>query len=375
MTSMLFSPYVHGRHTLPSRLVMAPMTRQRADADGVPGDLAVRYYAQRASAGLIITEGTQPSAHGKAYPGVPGIHNDAQQEGWRRVAHAVHAAGGRIFLQLMHAGRASHPDNLPGGATPVAPSAITPTGQQVFTPNGFQDFVQPRALTLPEIAAIQSQYAAAAARAVSAGFDGVELHAANGYLPQQFLAENSNQRTDAYGGNADNRARFVVETAEALAAAVGADRVGLKISPSSPWNDIAEVRPLETYDALIRAVNRLGLVHLHVAEPPAGAGYSALDFARERFSGTLIATSGFANETMSAQAAENILAERRADLIAFARLFIANPDLPTRLRHGFPLAELDESTLYTPGEEGYTDYPFLTPTDEPDAAPQASAAL
>jgi N-ethylmaleimide reductase len=373
-TRPLFSPFSLGRLSLPNRILMAPMTRNRADGDSVPGDLAVRYYAQRASAGLIITEGTQPSAHGKAYPGVPGIHSDEQQAGWARVTGAVHAAGGRIFLQLMHAGRASHPDNLPGGAKPVAPSAVTPTGQQVFTPTGMQDFVEPRALELDEIRGIQQEYADAARRAITAGFDGVELHAANGYLPQQFLAENSNLRTDAYGGSAQNRVRFVVETAQALVGALGADRVGLKISPASPWNDIGEQQPLDTYDALIRSVESLGLLYLHVAEPPSSAGFSALDFARERFSGPLIATSGFANSTMSAEIADRILSEGRADLVAFARLFVSNPDLPKRLRENAPLTEIDEATLYTPGPAGYTDYPYLDPSDEPSSALEAAAA-
>lgn len=359
MPMHLFTPYRLGHIELRSRIVMAPMTRQRADSTGTPGDLAVTYYAQRATAGLIITEGTQPSAAGKAYPGVPGLHDDAQEAGWRRVCEAVHEEGGRIFLQQMHAGRASHPLNQPDRRRPVAPSAVTPTGQQVFTPEGFQPFVEPQALEVSELASVQQEYAASAQRAIRAGFDGVELHGGNGYLLQQFLAPNSNQRTDAYGGSPINRIRFVVETAEAVAGAIGADRVGLKITPSAHWNDIAETDAHETYDLLIKTVAPMGLAYLHVGDPAPEHGYSAVDFARDRFPGTLIANSGFGNEIMTGQAAEQILADGRADLVAFGRLFLANPDLPMRLKLDAPLNDIDESTFYSPGASGYTDYPFL----------------
>lgn len=346
--SPLFTPVRVGQYTLSNRLVMAPMTRSRADDAGVPGELTVSYYAQRAGAGLIITEGVFPTAMGKGYVRTPGIETEAQVAGWRRVTDAVHARGGRIFMQLMHCGRISHPSLLPGGALPVAPSAIAPKGQ-TWTDSGLQDLVTPRALSLAEIAQVVDDYRQATRRALAAGFDGVELHAASGYLPEQFLSSGSNRREDAYGGSLANRARFVLEVLSAMAAEAGGDRVGIKISPEMGYNDIVDAAPQETYAYLVEQMRGLGLAYLHVALFGTPVDYQAL--LRPRFGGAYLAGGG-----LDQARAEALLNGGQADAAVFGSAFLANPDLPERFRLGAPLNPPDKATFFTPGAQGYTDY-------------------
>ncbi|MFZ2854907.1 MAG: alkene reductase [Rhodocyclaceae bacterium] len=352
--SQLFTPVRVGRHTLPNRLVMAPMTRSRADDDGIPGELTTRYYAQRAGAGLIISEGVFPSAMGKGYVRTPGIATDAQVAAWKQVTEAVHANGGRIFMQLMHCGRISHPSLLPNDAQPVAPSAIKPAGQ-TWTDSGMQDFVTPRELSVDEIAAVIEDYRLATRRALAAGFDGVELHAASGYLPEQFLSSGSNRRQDQYGGPLANRSRFVLEVLGAMVAEAGADRVGIKISPEMGFNDIADANPQETYTYLVEQLRGLDLAYLHVALFGAKVDYHAL--LRPRFNGAYLIGGG-----LEQTGAEAILADGRADATVFGGAFLANPDLPERFRQGAPLNAPDKNTFYSPGAQGYTDYPALSGT-------------
>ncbi len=332
---------------------MAPMTRNRARRDGVPTDSMVTYYAQRAGAGLIVTEGTQPSAVGQGYPHTPGLHMPEQVTGWRRVTDAVHERGGRIVLQLMHAGRISSPSVQPGGGRPVAPSAVRPAGQ-IFTYEGVQDYAEPRALEAEEIAGIVREYAEAARLAVEAGFDGVEVHGANGYLPHQFLAEGSNRRTDAYGGSAANRARFLVEVTAAVVEAVGGERVGLRLSPGNPFNDIAEESTEETYAAVVAGIRPLDLAYVHVVEGPPAVTAAI----REGFGGALVVNAAFSLPT-EVEALEQLLRDRRAELVAVGRAFIANPDLVRRLQLGAPLNPADESSFYGGTDAGYVDYPAL----------------
>ncbi len=352
MSVDLFAPYRLGGLELANRLVMAPMTRNRTP-DTVPSALTAQYYAQRASAGLIITEGVQPSAVGQGYPGTPGLHSDAQTEGWRAVADAVHAAGGTIIAQLMHAGRISHPSLI--GTDPVAPSAVRPAGQ-VFTGTGMVDFEVPRALGTDELPGVVADFVDAARRAIAAGLDGVELHAANGYLLQQFLADGTNQRTDGYGGSPESRARLVIEVAQAVAAEVGGDRVGIRISPAGTFNDISETEVEQTYAALIDGLNPLGLLYLHIVEGPDTSFHEQL---AKQFTGPVIFNTGFTgpSDLDTAQAAVDA---GHADLFSVGRPFIANPDLVQRLRVGAPLAEGDQTTYYGGGAEGYTDYPALS---------------
>ena len=345
----VFGPYRLGSLELSNRFVMAPMTRNRTP-DTVPNALNAEYYAQRAGAGLIITEGVQPSAVGQGYPGTPGLHTDAQTEGWRGVAEAVHARGGAIVAQLMHVGRISHPSLI--GATPVAPSAVRPAGQ-VFTGQGMQDFETPRALDTDELPGVVAEFVDAASRAVAAGLDGVELHAANGYLLQQFLSDSTNTRTDAYGGSPENRARFVVEVAQAVVAAVGADRVGIRISPGGTFNDIAETEVDATYTALLEGLAPLGLLYLHVIAD-AESGYA--EGLRKLFDGPVIVNTGFAGPSDLATA-QQVVAESNGDLFSIGRDFLSNPDLVERLRKGLPLNEGDPTTYYGGTEKGYTDYP------------------
>jgi N-ethylmaleimide reductase len=349
--SPLFTPVRVGRAALSNRMVMAPMTRSRADDAGVPGELTVCYYAQRASAGLIISEGVFPTAMGKGYVRTPGIETDAQVAGWKQVADAVHAKGGRIFMQLMHAGRISHPSLLPGGALPVAPSAILPKSQ-TWTDQGLQDIVTPHALSVEEIAQVVDGYRQATRRALAAGFDGVELHAASGYLPEQFLSSGSNQRTDAYGGSVANRSRFVLEVLTAMATEAGGDRVGIKISPEMGYNDIVDANPQETYTHLVEQLRGLGLAYLHVALFGTPTDYQAL--LRPRFEGAYLAGGG-----LDQARAEALLNEGKADAAVFGSTFLANPDLPERFGRGAPLNAPDKATFFTPGAQGYTDYATL----------------
>jgi len=353
----LFQPARLGPLALPNRIVMAPLTRSRTGSRGIPGPLNAEYYAQRASAGLIVAEATQISPQGQGYAFTPGIHDPAQIEGWRLVTETVHQAGGRIVLQLWHVGRISHPSLQPGGGLPVAPSAIRPEGK-AFTESGFQDFVTPRALETSEIAGIVEDYRRATVHARAAGFDGVEIHAANGYLIDQFLKDKTNQRTDRYGGSIENRTRFLEEVTEAVVGAWNADRVGIRISPVSPANDIADSDPQPLFDHVVAQLNRFGLIYLHVVEGATGGPRDAIAFdfqaLRQAFDGAYMANNGY--DLALAQAT---LRAGRADLIAFGRPFIANPDLVERLRTGATLAELDRETLYGGGAKGYTDYPAL----------------
>ncbi|AUG03233.1 alkene reductase [Pseudomonas sp. 09C 129] len=349
--SSLFSPVQVGRHHLSNRLVMAPMTRSRADDAGVPSELAVTYYAQRAGAGLIVSEGVFPAALGKGYVRTPGIETAAQVAAWKQVSTAVHARGGKIFMQLMHCGRISHPSLLPEGALPLAPSAIRPAGQ-TWTATGLQDFVTPHALSVEEIATVVAGYRQAARLAIEAGFDGVELHGASGYLPEQFLSSGSNQRSDAYGGSVENRARFVLEVLAAVTAEIGGDRVGLKISPEMNFNDITDANPQQTYRYLVEQLRGLDLAYLHVALFGASVDYHAL--LHPLFDGRYLIGGG-----LDQQAAETLLADGLADAVVFGAAFLANPDLPERFRRGAELNAPHKETFYSPGAQGYTDYPNL----------------
>lgn len=351
---MIFEPLQLGAVRLANRIVMAPMTRSRADEAGVPSPLVPIYYAQRASAGLIITEGVFPSPMGKGYVRTPGLHNDAQMSAWKSVTDAVHAAGGRIFLQLMHVGRISIPDLLPDGATPVAPSAIAPRGS-VYTDAGMKPWGAPRALSIAEIQEIVDQYHSATQRAVIAGFDGVELHAASGYLPEQFLSSGANTRTDRYGGSIQNRARFIIELLEAMTSVRGGGYVGMKIAPELGFNDIHDDSPVETYAHLVRAAAPFDLAYLHVARTKPGTNYHAL--LRPLFHGAYFAAAGLTPERARA-----LLLAGHADAVVFGESFIANPDLPARIALNAPLAAPDRSTYYSGGASGYIDYPRLTVT-------------
>jgi N-ethylmaleimide reductase len=352
----VFSPYRLGDLALANRMVMAPMTRSRAVDGNVPSPLAPTYYAQRASAALIVTEATQVSPQGVGYIRTPGIHSDAQVAGWRKVTDAVHTAGGKIFLQLWHVGRISHPD-FHGGALPVAPSAIAADGE-VFTTRGRTRMVVPRALEASELPGIVAQFARGARNAKAAGFDGVELHGANGYLLDQFLRDGSNARTDQYGGSIRNRARFPLEVTEAVVGVLGADRVGYKISPNGSFNSMSDSDPIATFGYIAAELNRLHLAHLHVTEgvsgpmaPPPGTALAA-PILRRKFSGALILNGGY-----DAHSAEAAIAGSQADLIAFGVPFLANPDLPLRYAKHAPLNAPDPATFYAGEAKGYTDYP------------------
>jgi N-ethylmaleimide reductase len=340
---------------LRNRLVMAPLTRNRA-VGTVPGDLAVEYYSQRASAGLIITEGSQPSARGQGYLNTPGFHSPEQLAGWRRVADGVHANGGRIVAQLMHAGRISHPDNT-GGQEIIAPSALAAPDEMV-TADGPKPFPVPREIATDEIPAVIDEYVTAARNAVEAGLDGVEVHAANGYLIHQFLAPGSNERTDEYGGSPANRARFGIEVTRAVAEAIGAERVGIRISPAHNIQGATETDEADleaTYTALIEAIAPLGLAYLSVLAEPSDELVQKL---RKQFGGVMIANDGFGKIT-TREKAQAILDQDLADAVAVGRLFLANPDLPKRWETGAELNEPDPDTFYGGGAEGYTDYPSL----------------
>jgi N-ethylmaleimide reductase len=351
----LLSPVQMGPYTLRNRMVMAPMTRNRAGEGNVPTPVVVTYYRQRASAGLIVTEGTQISPQGVGYPGTPGIHSPEQVAGWRQVTDAVHAEGGRIFLQLWHVGRISDPSLQPGGALPVAPSAIAAQG--LFrTPTGTQPFTVPRALELDEIPGVVGQFAEGARLALDSGFDGVEIHGANGYLVDQFLRDGSNHRTDAYGGSVEQRARFLFEVTEAVVRVWGADRVGVRLSPLSDFNGMADSDPLATFGHAAAGLSRFGLGYLHVVAPgsadPASEAAAMVRHLRERFDGRLMVNGSYDRETGDA-----VLAAGLADLVSFGSLFLANPDLPERFAEGLPLNPPDRATFYGGGERGYTDYP------------------
>ena len=357
--SKLFTPVKLGPYTLKHRVVMAPLTRMRADLGDRPGDLMVEYYSQRASdGGLIIAEATPVSRQGYGYAKAPGIYSDEQIPGWRRVVDAVHGKGGRIFLQLWHVGRQSHPDLQPGGAAPVAPSAIRADGY-AYSEKGEVEFTTPRSLELNEIPSIVADFRRGAERALEAGFDGVEIHGANGYLPDQFLQDGSNIRTDEYGGSIENRARFLLEVTAAAAAVWRGERVGVRIAPSGKYGSMRDSDPERTFGYVAEQMNRFGLAYLHIIEPRikgtelirAGEEPIAAEHLRAIFTGTIIAAGGFTR-----QSAEAILEAGDADLVAFGRFFISNPDLPNRFRIGAPLNNCDRSSFYGGDERGYTDY-------------------
>lgn len=353
----LFSPYVLGDITLTNRVVMAPLTRNRAGAGLVPSEFAAEYYSQRASAGLIITEATQVSAQAQGYQDTPGLYTPEQIAGWRKVTDAVHAKGGHIFVQLWHVGRISHVDLL-GGAAPVAPSAIR-AETKTFVNNGIVDVSEPRALERDEIPAIIESFREAAANAITAGFDGVEVHGANGYLLDQFAKDGANQRTDIYGGSVENRSRLMIEVVTAVAEEIGANRTGIRLSPVSPVNGISSSNPQTQFNHIVAQLDALGIAYIHVVEGATGGprDVAPFDFAalRKAFRNTYIANNGF-DRTL----AEEHLARGEADLIAFGRPFIANPDLVERLESGAALAQTDPATIYGGGAKGYVDYPTAT---------------
>ena len=357
--NVLFEPVRMGALELPNRLVMAPLTRNRAHPDGRPSELAQRYYAQRASAGLIVTEGTQISPMGKGYLDTPGIHTEAQVAAWKEIIAAVHAAGGRIFCQLWHVGRISHVSLLPGGRAPVAPSAIR-AAAKTFTAEGFAEVSQPVALSLEEIAATLADYRHAAEMALAAGFDGVELHAANGYLLDQFLQDRTNHRSDAYGGSVENRMRLLAEVIDKLVAVWGAERVGVRLSPLGQANDIGDSDREGLFGAVYAMIEARGLAYLHVVETmpvptPDPEGRAMIERLRAGYGGFYIANGGYSDADRAVRA----IAAGDADAVAIGRAFIANPDLPERLRIGAALNPPDQATFYGGGATGYVDYPFL----------------
>jgi len=351
----LFDSLNIGDLTLANRIVMAPLTRNRAGEGNAPGDLNVLYYRQRASAGLIITEGSQISPRAVGYPATPGIYSDEQVAGWRQVTDTVHAEGGLIFIQLWHTGRISHPSLLPDNAPPVAPSAIRPDGEAV-TYEGMQPFVTPRALTLDEIPALIADYVAAAKQAKQAGFDGVEIHAANGYLLDQFLRDGTNTRTDAYGGSVENRMRLLDEVVSAVGTVWPSNRIGVRLSPENRFNDIQDSQPQTTFNAVVDMLHKHNLAYLHVLEGDMLNNQSNVDYTelKRRFAGLYITNNGY-NQARAEQA----LQQGNADMVAFGRLFISNPDLPARFAQGAPLNEADPDTFYGGDAKGYTDYPTL----------------
>lgn len=355
MTSTLFTPLILGKMQLKNRIVMAPMTRSRAIGN-VPNELMEKYYRLRADAGLIITEGTSPSANGLGYARIPGIYSAEQIKGWRRVTDGVHQAGGKIFVQLMHTGRVGHAANLPAGAKVLAPSALAAPGEMWTDSSGMQAHPLPVAMSEAEVAAAIAEYAHAARCAVEAGFDGIELHGANGYLIDQFLNTASNQRTDRWGGSIENRIRFAVEVARASVAAIGAERVGMRISPYGVFNGMAPDAEMDAlYENLIEELNRLNLLYIHIVDhssmgaPEVSPALKAK--IRASFKGKYILSGGY-----DLQRANADLDAGKGDLVAFGRPFIANPDLVKKMQHGSPLAAPDSNTFYTPGEKGYTDY-------------------
>ncbi|MDO9502060.1 alkene reductase [Falsiroseomonas sp.] len=348
-TPDLFGPVKLGALTLPNRIVMAPMTRSRAPGN-LPNALMAEYYAQRASAGLIITEGTTPAANGRGYSDIPGLYSPAQVEGWRGVADAVHAKGGRIFAQLMHVGRIALTENQDGEA-PVAPSAIAAKGQ-MYTPSGMKPLALPRALEEAEIESLIEAFAQAARNAVAAGLDGIEIHGANGYLPGQFLAPNANKRTDRWGGSAENRARFLIAITDAAAKAIGPDRVGVRLSPGNPFNDIDDPDVEGTYTPVIQGISGKGLAYVHFLD--AKPAFDVIGLARKHFGGPIILNAGYDKARAQAD-----IASGRADLIAFGSSYIANPDLVERLKQDAPLNPPDQASFYGGDAKGYTDYPAL----------------
>ncbi len=357
MKDLLFSEYKLGRITIKNRIVMAPMTRSRA-INNIPNEIMAKYYKQRADAGLLITEGTSPSPNGLGYARIPGLFNQEQVMGWRKVTDAVHSSGGHIFVQLMHTGRVSHPLNLPIGGKVIAPSAIGLKGQTWTDQKQLQPYPVPQEMTTKDIQDAINEYVHSSELAIEAGFDGIELHGANGYLIEQFINPAANQRNDQYGGNIENRIRFAVEIAEKVTAVIGADRVGIRVSPYGISNDLIIYDEINaTYSLLAEKLNNLNLLYMHVADHSA-LGAPTLDpvikpLIREKFKGTFILSGGY-----DVRKAEQELVEQKGDLVAFGRLFISNPNLVDKLKNGYQLNDADQDTFYTPGEKGYTDYPL-----------------
>ncbi|MBN9604354.1 MAG: alkene reductase [Afipia felis] len=356
-SSKLFEPYRLGAITLSNRIVMAPLTRNRAASGFVPGPLAAEYYGQRASAGLLVTEASQISQQGQGYQDTPGIYSKDQIAGWKKVTEAVHAKGGHIYIQIWHVGRISHTSLQPGNGAPVAPSAIR-ANSKTFVGGQFAAVSQPRALELGEIPGLLDTYKKAAVNALEANFDGVEIHGANGYLLDQFARDGSNKRTDAYGGSIENRARLMLEVSQAVAAEIGADRTGIRISPVTPANDISDSNPQPLFDHIVDGLSALKLGYLHVVEGATGGPRDNVPFdygsLRRRFNGTYIANNGY-----DLALANKTLAAGNADLIAFGKAFISNPDLVERLQAGAQLNQWDQATFYGGAAKGYTDYPAL----------------
>ena len=353
---LLLEPYRLGSIALPNRMVMCPLTRNRAPG-GIPNAMMATYYTQRATAGLIITEGTQVGPLGQGYQDTPGIYTDEQRDGWRIVTDAVHHAGGRIFAQLWHVGRVSH--SWYHGKLPIAPSAIAPTGK-AYTPDGMKDYETPIALTVAGIAGVVDEFRRGAQVAREAGFDGVELHGANGYLIDQFLESGTNQRTDEYGGSPENRVRFLLQVLDAVTTVWPSEQVGVRVSPAGGPNGIHDADPVATFTHVAQVLDARGLAYMHVVEAPVGTNgpderqVCSTDLIRESYNGTLITAGGYTPES-----GERALQKGYADLVAFGRLFIANPDLVRRVRAGAPLNEADRATFYTSGPHGYIDYPSL----------------
>ncbi len=351
---MLFSPLKLGALTIPNRILLAPLTRTRADAGHMPNDLMAEYYSQRATGGLLVTECTMVAPGTSAFINEPGIYNDAQIAGWKKVTDAVHAKGGRIFMQIWHAGRAAHPD-INGGVPTVSSSATAVEGD-IHTPDGKVQHAVPRALGADEIPAIVAAYAQGAKNAIAAGFDGVEVHGANGYLIDQFLRDTPNQRTDGYGGSLDNRARLLFEVLTAVTAAIGADRVGLRLSPLNSYNSMKDSDPLALTGYLAEKLNTFNLAYLHLMRADFFGVQKAdvMALTREKYRGVLIGNMGY-----SADEAEAAVAAGALDAVAFGTAFLANPDLPARIQTKAPLNAPDATTFYSPGAKGYTDYPTL----------------
>ncbi|TDR32600.1 alkene reductase [Hydromonas duriensis] len=353
-TTHLFQPLQMGAHTLKNRMLMAPLTRARAGFEHIPNDLMAEHYAQRASSGLIVTECTMIAPNISAFAAEPGIYSDEQIAGWKKVTDAVHAKGGKIFMQIWHAGRAAHP-LLNGGIEPVAPSALA-IQDEVHTPEGKKPHAVPRELQVNEMPAIVAAFAQAAKNAIAAGFDGVEVHAANGYLLDEFLRDGANKRTDNYGGSLENRARLLFEVLTAVTAAIGSDRVGVRISPLNSYNSMVDSDPVALTTFLAQRLNEFNLAYLHLmrADFFQAQHGDVVTPAREHFKGTLISNMGY-----SAEEAEQAIAEGKVDAVAFGTAFLANPDFPARVKAGAPLNAPNPATFYTPGAEGYTDYPVM----------------
>ncbi|MES3017563.1 MAG: alkene reductase [Bacteroidota bacterium] len=360
MSDKLFLPYTSGSLELKNRTVMAPMTRSRATQDNIPTEIMAEYYSQRATAGMIITEGTSPSPNGLGYSSIPGIYSNQQVEAWKKITDAVHQEGGKIFVQLMHTGRIGHQLNLPEGAEILAPSAIAAAGQMFTVKEGMQDHPTPRAFTTDEVQSTIKEFVNAAKNAVAAGFDGIELHAANGYLIEQFINPGTNKRSDYYGGSIENRSRFLLEIIEETIKVIGKEKIGVRFSPYGSFNDIPAYSEVdETYTYLAEKLNEMDILYIHLLDHSSGNNSPEItrvkDIVRSRFQNIMIFCGGFNQEK-----AENELTKGIADLIAFGVPFLSNPDLVKRMEISAELNQPDYNSFYTPGPKGYTDYPLLT---------------